>query len=231
MPTPESVTASSMPRASRVACTRTSPPRGRELHAIGQKIDQHLLDGALVGEDRAGARPDIEFQRDASALGLQLDEAHGAAGDVVQVEHFLEQFELAGLDLGHVEDAVDQFEQVPAAFMDQLGVFEIFRAADGAEHLMRHHFGEADDGVERRAQLVTHVGKEARLGTACGLGEIARLDQRAFLRLALGNVARDRNDVGRLVVHGRGGAAADLGPDIEPSRRRMRTSAAAARAK
>ena len=37
--------------------------------------------------------------------------------------------------------------QMAAALMDQLGIFEIFRAADGSEHLMRHHLGKPDDGV------------------------------------------------------------------------------------
>jgi hypothetical protein len=34
---------------------------------------------------------------------------------------------------------------------------------DLAEHLLRQHLGEADDRVERRAQLVRHVGEELRL--------------------------------------------------------------------
>jgi hypothetical protein len=34
---------------------------------------------------------------------------------------------------------------------------------DLAEHLLREHLGEADDRVERRAQLVRHVGEELRL--------------------------------------------------------------------
>jgi hypothetical protein len=30
-----------------------------------------------------------------------------------------------------------------------------------------HHLGQADDGVERRAQFVTHAGEELRLVFAC----------------------------------------------------------------
>ena len=41
--------------------------------------------------------------------------------------------------------------------------------------LLHQHFGEADDGVERRAQFVTHGGKEAALG---GVGAL-RLGMRA----------------------------------------------------
>ena len=37
-----------------------------------------------------------------------------------------------------------------------------------------HHLGQADDGVERRAQLVAHAGEELRLVLA-RLGELAAL--------------------------------------------------------
>ena len=38
-----------------------------------------------------------------------------------------------------------------------------------AEHLLAEHLREADDGVQRRAQLVRHVGQELRLVAARGL--------------------------------------------------------------
>jgi hypothetical protein len=36
------------------------------------------------------------------------------------------------------------------------------------------HVGQADDGVQRRADLVVHVGEELALGTGCGLGPVAQ---------------------------------------------------------
>ncbi len=56
-----------------------------------------------------------------------------------------------------------------------------------AEHARAHDLGEADDGVERRAQLVAHIGEEFRLGLVgflgaglfalVFLGEIGELDR------------------------------------------------------
>ena len=43
-------------------------------------------------------------------------------------------------------------------------IFLLARVGEGAEHLVHQHVGEADDGVERRAQLVAHHGEEAALG-------------------------------------------------------------------
>ena len=42
--------------------------------------------------------------------------------------------------------------------------------AERAEHARLHDLGEADDGVERRAQLVAHIGEEFRLGLVGLLG-------------------------------------------------------------
>ena len=72
------------------------------------------------------------------------------------------QLHAPGLDLRQVEDVVDQREQVPPRVQD---VGEILRllVVDLAEHLLGQDFREADDGVERRAQLVRHVGQELAL--------------------------------------------------------------------
>ena len=61
-------------------------------------------------------------------------------------------------------------EQVLAAVVDVAGVLGVFGGAERAEHLGCHDLGEADDGVERRAQLVAHVGEEFRLGLVGVLG-------------------------------------------------------------
>ena len=62
------------------------------------------------------------------------------------------------------------------------------RAARGVEpHLLLvdQHLGEADDGVERRAQLVAHGGEEPALGGVGALGFGARILERLLLGLAL----------------------------------------------
>ena len=84
-----------------------------------------------------------------------------------------------------------------AGIMDQLGIFLIARIADGAEHLPRHQFRKTDDRVQRRAQFVAHIGQEGGFGARCAHRHIARFDQRALLRLALGDVARHRHDLRR----------------------------------
>ena len=70
------------------------------------------------------------------------------------------QLHPTGFDLGQIENVVDQREQVPARTehaIERLGVL-LQRLRVLAQHL-----ADADDGVERRAQLVAHVGEELRL--------------------------------------------------------------------
>ena len=186
----------------------------RELGAVGQKIHQHLLHRALVGEDGVHIRRDAQLQHHPFAVGLQLHETRRLIGDLGEIEHLFRQVEFSRLDLRHVQNAVYQLQQMAAALVDEARIFQIARAAHGSEHLVRHHFGETDDGVERRAQLMAHIGEEAGFGAVGLFRRIAGIDQGAFMRLAFGDIARHRDDVGRRAIHQRRRTAAYLGPKI-----------------
>ena len=61
-------------------------------------------------------------------------------------------------------------------------IVAVFFRAQRTEGLASHQLREADDGVERRAQLVAHIGEEFRLGAVGGLGA------RFLLMIAFGEV-------------------------------------------
>ncbi len=70
-----------------------------------------------------------------------------------------------------------------------------FSRAERAEHAALHHLGEAEDGVERRPQLVAHVGEELGLRAVRALGlrlllEVAFGEVGELLRLQLQRLAR-----------------------------------------
>src|SRR5689334_2230484 len=72
------------------------------------------------------------------------------------------QAQLSGLDLGKIEDIVDQAEQVLAVRRHALQHRSDLRrrlAVDAAVN----ELGEAENGVHRGAKLVAHVGEELRL--------------------------------------------------------------------
>jgi len=84
-------------------------------------------------------------------------------GEVGEVE-----FELAGLDLGEVEQVVDEAEQAAGRRLDRLQALALVLGQVGAEH----QFGHAEDGAEGGADLVTDVGQEIVLGP---VGRLRRL--------------------------------------------------------
>ncbi len=135
----------------------------------------------------------------------------------------------ARLHLGQIQHVVDQHQQVLAAAPDGVNALALLL---GQIRVEAEQLGVAEDAVERRAQLVAHVGQErvARaprglgrahglLGQLLGLAQLlehllegsnvaARAQDRAGLEIA-GDAPRDplvlavARDVAVLVLHGR----------------------------
>ena len=72
------------------------------------------------------------------------------------------QLDLAGFDLRQVEDVVDQREQVVAGVVDGARELHLF-LGEVAVAIVGEQRGEDQRRVERRAQLVAHVGQELAL--------------------------------------------------------------------
>src|SRR5947209_3954014 len=101
-------------------------------------------------------RRNAHAEIDASLARPEREYLAAFADDGLGCERLRRDLEIAGLDLRHVEDAVDDREKMAAGLVDEM---RIFTAATGVDHqlvFVDEHFGEADDGVERRAQLVAH---------------------------------------------------------------------------
>ena len=102
-------------------------------------------------------------------------------------EHFRHRHRLerhrhaAGFDPRQVEHLVDQPQQVLAALEHLLDALAM---ALGQRLLLvaLQQLREAEDRVERRAQLVAHRGQELALGGVRGLGQRARLAQLVLAR-------------------------------------------------
>jgi hypothetical protein len=88
-------------------------------------------------------------------------------------EVHLFELELAGLDLGQVQDVVDDLQQVVGGHVDALQAVALARVLEVA----LDQVGQADDGVHRGADLVAHVGQEGALGAGGGFGLVGPLGQ------------------------------------------------------
>ena len=158
----------------------------RELDGVGQKVEADLPHRALVAPQPRQVGLEHFVDGDAAIAGAQLQQMMAILDHAVERDRFLVELVAAGLDARQIEDLVDEVEKVHAGIMDVAGVVLVRRHAVRPENLGLHHLGKTQDGVERRAQLVAHLGEEARLGDIGGFGAAARFvgDRFRLLELA-----------------------------------------------
>ena len=142
-----------------------------ELVGVAHEVQQRLTQPHLVGMQR----PDRSVAMDRDLVAVLRRQRLDGLDDLVDQRRQSESVQIKlhppGLDLGEVEDVVDQGEQVTARAKHAVERLDVLLQRLG---ILPQHLGDADDGVERRAQLVAHVGEELRLVLA-RLGELAAL--------------------------------------------------------
>ncbi len=139
-----------------------------ELHRIGQQIEKYLLDLALVADKLAKALVHGNIECDAVPCRALAHKGARVVYRQREIKRSQLQLHAAGLDFGEIEYLIDQRQEMAAGGKDVVGVLGLF-LVKLAEQSLAQDFGEADDGVERRAQLVRHVGEEFRFVPVGGL--------------------------------------------------------------
>ena len=163
----------------------------RELEGVGQQVERDLADAARIA-DEPDRQVGIDRVHELQSL-LRRHRRHqveGALDRAPQLERLVVQLDLAGLDLGEVEDVVDDREQGVGRRLDRLGVVRLL----GVQLRVLEQAAHADDRVHRRPDLVAHRGEER------GLGEVRLLGGAPGGQGVLvepGVVDRDRRLVGR----------------------------------
>ena len=169
----------------------TDPAGLGEFDGIGQQIAQHLFDPGAVAE-KIAARRRAALDHEIEALGLrasphQIDDGIDLGSQVHLVNL---DVQLAGLNLGDVEDIGHQPFQRDTGLFDQPDHLALpLRQAGPLQGC-----GDADNPVQRRADLVTHIGQEFTLGQAGCLGRLPGRGHFAFDRLAFRDVPRHGED-------------------------------------
>src|SRR5690606_28508169 len=131
-----------------------------ELEGVRQQILENLFKALAIGVQTDGKpllQVDLEVKRLFHCLGHE--QAFQPLNHSRQDQYFGIHVELAGLDLGDVEDVVDQGEQVVTRRIDGTRELHLI-AAEITFGVVRQQFGENQRAVKRRAQLVRHVGKK-----------------------------------------------------------------------
>ena len=155
-----------------------------ELHRIGEQVMNDLADAQRIAAHdsrNVALEPGVEVQPLGFGLGLE-----GPGHPLVEIlERHVDDLEghLAGLDLGHVEDVVQQAQQIVAGVADDRQIVPLRRLQPrGGQQL-----GGAEDAVHRGAQFMRNDAEEVGLGVAGGIGLVARglqlLDQMGLMLL------------------------------------------------
>ena len=139
------------------------PPPGGELEGVPDQVDQHLPKLAGVRLHRRQAVRRLPGQRDVLGPRLALELGQRLRHEVGHRDGRHLEFHPAGFDLGEIQDLVDQGEEVSTVGQHALQKAQ-FPLPQGPRLVLQQDVGEADHGIQRRAELVTHVRQELALG-------------------------------------------------------------------
>src|SRR5438270_1751626 len=132
------------------------------LHCVRDEVEHDLPQPSLVGANGDVLGMEIELEPDTFAVCTSGVHRDPALEDVAQRHRGAIEIHLPRLDLGQIEDLVDQREQMAAGIEHLPDVAELL-LVELARELLLQELREADDRVQRRAQLVGHVREELRL--------------------------------------------------------------------
>lgn len=137
-------------------------PAGVKFQRIGQIVDQDLLDPTLVRhhDEMLAHALKLDLQAQAQFVHAGSPDARNGVQPLAQIDRGEAQIDLAGLDLGDVQGAVQQAQQHPPGLghvVDHGGLG--LGSTTAAQHL-----GQAQDDVQGGADLVADHGQEAGLG-------------------------------------------------------------------
>ena len=93
-------------------CDRDLPFGRRELDGVGEEVIEDLLEAAGVSGDERHIGHDVQLQLDVFLLGEGTHEVGHGFADVGDVDLFLAENEFTRLDLGEIEQVVDQVEEL-----------------------------------------------------------------------------------------------------------------------
>ena len=163
-----------------------------ELDGIADQVEKHLAEPGGVAYQGVGhVRLQVAGQLQALLVGARGQGAQGVADRRPQGEVSRLQLQLARLDLGEVEQVVDQAQQAVGRRLDRPQALPLVVGQRGVEH----QFGHAEDGVHGGADLVADLGQELVLGTAGRLRRLHGPPQLAFQPFAFGDVLNDGDHV------------------------------------
>ena len=181
-----------------------------ELDGIADQVEQYLFQPQPIAPQwPQGGRRYLQTQRQSLGLGRGPHQAVEIGEQRPQVAGAWLDAQLAGLDLGQIEYIVEDGQQGLAGAADALDHVALVRG----ERLALQDLGQAEDGIQRGADLVAHVGEKLALGRVGGLGDRRGLAQLTLVALPLTDVTGYAKDLHADATGTEQRADRDIGPD------------------
>ena len=159
-----------------------------ELDGIAPQVDEHLLQPHGVARQRFGdAGVDVKEYFHGLVAHTGREDDREVAHQAVKAKGLQVEFHLACIDLGEVQDVVEQAKQGLGGAFGLVGVVELAGGQVGVLQQAQH----AQDGVHGRAYLVAHVGQKLALGQRRSLRYRLGLLQGLLELLNCGDVGAD----------------------------------------
>ena len=134
----------------------------REFHRIAQDIDQDLAQFHGVADVIiVDLGFDMALVVQTLLTALAAEEGIDGLQELAEGELLVAESHAAGFDAGHVQDVIDQVQQVVRGRADLL---QVAPGPVGQVRVIESDIVQADDGVHGRPDLMAHVGQEGGLG-------------------------------------------------------------------
>ena len=169
MPMPVSAIASTMQPSAARPRTVTRPPAGVNFTALDNRLSTICL-SARRSARRPRLRGNPGHQFELLVLRARRDDADGFGQQPSRSSSSKSRRMRPASILAMSRMSLMTSSRYCPLVQDVAAIFVVFVGAERAEHARLHDLGKADDGVERRAQLVAHIGEEFRLGLVGLLG-------------------------------------------------------------
>jgi hypothetical protein len=138
-----------------------------KLDRIADEIEQNLAQaGGIADETVRGCIFDECGDFDAFGMGVRRQQLDHVLDQRAQRKRLDVEVEPARLDLGKIEDVLDQPGQRLARRFHRFGIGRLLRR----ERRIQQEIGHAENAVERRADLVGHHGEKAPSRPSRGIG-------------------------------------------------------------
>src|SRR6202022_4654274 len=143
---------------------------GRDAHATGlcefdgvaQQVQQDLLELWSVGKDASDLGRDVGGQLELLVLGQRAHALDALRNQRLDLDLAAVELRFARLELGDVQQVVDQDQEMLSILGNDVDVLALVARQDTAV-AFEQQLREAEDRVQRRSQLVAHVGEELGL--------------------------------------------------------------------